>query len=216
MNKSKQRIAAIASVAVLGLVVSGTFGGAARADTATQPLTFPLRCDLDGNARHDTRYIASHYEQAYTFVSTDDEATWHDPKSHAWFTQEERIDVLQATYQRLTGPGGQQDPDPATSFTDLTVEWFDVYYAPEVYADGKPKGPTVLCINVADPYEYTIPAEEAALDAEKRIVAGATYAETDYQLFEIGLRGAPGKPHGHGRGHGRNGHSLAHKQRGKH
>lgn len=136
---------------LLGLVIPGTFGVSVHAETASDPITFPLQCDLDGNSRNDTRYVASHYEQSYTFVSTDDEASFHDTKQLAWFTQEERIDVLQAKYVRLTGPGGQPDPDPAKSFTDTTVEWFDVFYAPEVYPDGKPKGPTVRCINIADP-----------------------------------------------------------------
>ena len=214
MGKRTLRMAGISSVALLGLVAPGAFSGSVSADSA--PETFPLHCDLDGNSRHDPEYVASHYEKFYNFVLDDDEVTWRDPKSRAWFAQEERIGVPQVKYVRLTGPGGQPDPDPSLSFTDYTVEWFDVYFAPDIYPNGKPPGKTVRCINIADPYEYTIPEEEAAIDVEHRLVAGATYIETDYQLFEIGLENSPEKHDGDGHGHGRGGHSHSHRSRGKH
>lgn len=97
-------------------------------------------------------------------------------------TQHERIDVLQAEY--VPHPAGQPG-DPAYVL-DTEVEWFDEFFADDVYPHGKPKGrKTVRCVNISDPYEWTIPAEEAAL--EPRLVEGATYLETDWQLFEVML-----------------------------
>ena len=99
-------------------------------------------------------------------------------------TQSERIDVLQAEYVPLH----TEDPDDpeGTYLLDTEVEWFDEFFADDIYPHGKPKGrETVRCVNIADPYKWTIPAEEAVL--EPRLAEGATYLETDWQLFEVVL-----------------------------
>ena len=182
MNTFRQGMAAVGLVATLGLIVPSALGGSAAADISHNPnhdLTpFELTCDLDGDSNGDTTYVPSHYETTYTFVSTANSKALHDQNSNTVLTQRERIDVLQAEYSAQT-PG-------VTSFIDTNVEWFDVFEAPNVYPHGKPKGrKTVRCINIAAPYKYTASADDVKL--EPRLVEGATYLETDYQLYEAML-----------------------------
>ncbi len=189
MRMLKQGTAAIALVVSLGLIVPGSFGGPVSADITHNPNLnlddpFPMACDLDGDSNNDTEYVKSHYETTYDFRSTANSFVWHDLNSNTVMTQRERIDVLQVDYVALTAV----PPSYPSVFTDYTAEWFDVFFAPDIYLKGKPNGrKTVRCVNIAAPYEYTNSVEEAELDKEGQIAAGVPYSEIDYQLFEVKL-----------------------------
>jgi hypothetical protein len=192
MLKLKQGTAAVALVVSLGLIVPSSFGGPASADISHNPnrdqTPFTLHCDLNGDSNADTEYVASHYEVTYDFVQIENKRegskSFHDLESKTVMTHSERIDVLQAEYEALTAvPAGYP-----VHFIDTTVEWFDEFFAGDVYPHGKPKGrKTVRCVNISDPYEFTVPADEAALDQEQQVAADVTYDETDWQLFEVVL-----------------------------
>ena len=217
MKMGKQVVTALALVASLGFVVPSTLGGSVSADISHNPNLnlddpFPMACDLDGDSNDDTTYVPSHYETTYNFLSTANSRVFHDPNSNTVMTQRERIDVLQAEYVPLP-PEEPGDPE-GTYLLDTEVEWFDEFFADDIYPHGKPKGrKTVRCVNIADPYEWTIPAEEAVL--ESRLVEGATYLETDWQLFEVMLS-ASGKAKAQAQHKHKGGKHRHHKRDHKH
>jgi hypothetical protein len=187
MLKLKQGTAAIVLVVSLGMIAPGSFGGPASADRSDNPNLaldddpFPLRCDLNGDSDGDTAYVESHYEAEYNFLSTANSRVLYDPDSDTSLTQRTRIDVLQVEYAPLP-----DQPDDPEYLLDTEVEWFDEWEAPYVYPHGKPKGrKTVRCVNISDAYKWTISEEEAEM--EPRLVEGATYLETDWQLYDVML-----------------------------